>query len=153
MTLSIHESLISISVVEMDRILKDPNLLATCRRLSYGGSSGMNCALDHYQGLILSRSVDAKGIFAQYHKEYVGWALLTRETDNYSYRPEPGTVCFQIFVDGQYRRNGIGSKLLRQAKSLIPAETLLVYGSTGHYFFDRHMREGVCTSIYGRMIT
>lgn len=139
---------IHIEVVEMDKILRAPNLLATCRQLSHGGSSGMNQALDHYQALILARSVQAKGIFASHNASFVGWALLTHETDVYYYKPVPGSACFQVYVDIHSRRNGIGSRLLKAAKDLVPNEDLLVYGESGHYFFGRHMSEGVCKTVY-----
>lgn len=143
---------IHIEVVEMDKILRAPNLLATCRQLSHGGSSGMNQALDHYQTLTHARPVQAKGIFASHQARFVGWALLTHETDVYYYKPTPNCVCFQVYVEGQFRRNGIGSRLLRAAKSLVPNEDLLVYGETGHYFFGSHMREGTCQSVYDRSL-
>jgi len=139
---------ISLEIHEMNKIIRDPFLMATCRRLSHGGGSGMNQALDHYQ--TLDRSIDARGIFANLSDKYIGWALCTRETDIYYYKPVPGTAAFQIYVDPTYRRKGIGRMLLRKAKSLVPNEDLLVYGNDGHYFFGALMNEGLCSSIYER---
>jgi|SRR5579885_1978233 len=142
-TKSAMKLLLTTEVVEMDKILRDPNLLATCRRLSYGGSSGMNMALDYYQGLILSRSVDAKGIFGIYQKQFVGWALFTREDDRFYFRAEPGKACFQVFVDPQYRRNGVGSKLLQIAKELVaPNETIAAYMHSAPSFFGAPANQG-----------
>jgi len=143
------KSLLKIHVIKMDEIVRDPELLATCRTLSHGGSSGMNMALNYYEQLIQSRSVDAMGCFANYQQSCIGWALVTRETDNFHYRPATGTVCFQVYVHHTYRRNGVGTALLKKAKSLVPTENLMVYGTSGHYFFNAHLKEGLCRSVYG----
>jgi GNAT superfamily N-acetyltransferase len=140
-----------IEIVDMDRIITDPTLELECRRLSHGGSSGMNKALDHYHDVKRTdtRPIDAKGIFAKYMRQYIGWALWTRETDNYSFNPAPGRVAFQIYVNHEYRRKGIGTKLFNAAQTLVqPHEQLHVYYVSNPAFFRPFVEEGLCKDVY-----
>lgn len=117
---------LQIEVVEMDRIITDPTLESTCRRLSLGGSSGMNRALDNFRAIRTTenRSINAKAIFAKetVTQDYIGWALWTRETDSYYFLPKPGDSCFQVFVEPRFRRMGVGTQLFQAARSLANPE-------------------------------
>lgn len=140
----------SVEVIEMDRIIADPLLENTCRRLSYGGTSGMNSALNHYKTIQKTegRHIEAKGIFAKLMQEHVGWALWTRESDNYSFTPQFGFVAFQIYVAQAHRRRGVGSKLFYTAHSLLePHEKLraYLYGEPG--FFEPLRDKGLCSQV------
>jgi GNAT superfamily N-acetyltransferase len=144
-------TLIHLDTIEMDRILADPELEAECRRLSHGGSSGMNNALTHYRTVQASenRSISAKGIFARYLGDNIGWALWTRETDNYSFKPLPGHVAFQVYVALEYRRKGIGTLLFKAAQSLIqPNDVLHVYYCSNPNFFLPFKDQGLCRDVY-----
>ena len=139
-----------IETVEMDRILADDNLEVHCRRLSHGGHSGMNNALNHYHAVKRTegRSINAKGIFAKYMGEYVGWALWTRETDNYSFKPNPGQVAFQIYVNINYRRKGVGTRLFQAAQAIVqPNEMLHVYYCSNPNFFQPFKDKGLCREV------
>lgn len=142
--------LTSIEVIEMSRILTDSHLEEECRRLSHGGNSGMNRALDLYHTIRKEegRPVNAKGIFAKYAKTYIGWALWTRERDNYSFVPCRGQVAFQIFVAHEYRRKGIGTMLFQAAQRLVDAgETLRVYYYSNPNFFQPFKAAGLCGEV------
>lgn len=142
--------LLALQTVEMDQILADDNLEVHCRRLSHGGTSGMNNALNHYHAIRRTegRSINAKGIFAKYMGDYIGWALWTRETDNYSFKPAPGQVAFQVYVAANYRRKGVGTRLFHAAQSIIlPDEKLQVYFYSNPDFFRPFYDKGLCGEV------
>lgn len=143
--------LTSIEVMEMDQILADSNMEEVCRRLSHGGNSGMNRALDLYHEIRRSegRSINAKGVFAKHLTNYIGWALWTREADNYSIMsPRPGVVAFQIYVAHEHRRKGIGTMLFQAAQKLVEANELLhVYYYSNPNFFQPFKSAGLCGEV------
>jgi hypothetical protein len=143
---------ISVEITEMDAILASEALVGVCRKLSHGGGSGMNCALDHYTKIRLTenRHIEAKGIFAKlYPIGYIGWALFTREADNYQFMPIPGRVGFQIYVDLEHRRRGIGCQLFQRARDLLfPHEQLHVYLYGNPQFFQPFKDRGLCSEVY-----
>jgi len=143
--------LVRFRVVEMDQILKDTDLLTTCRRLSHGyASSGMNRALTLYQSMAdRGQSVDARGVFAKYGSQYIGWLLFTRLADDFYYTPKPNHACAQIYVHESYRRKGVGTRLLKVAKKLTtPQEKLVVYAHSNPEFFVPLMNQELCKSVY-----
>jgi GNAT superfamily N-acetyltransferase len=113
-----NADLLKTQMIEMDDILVDAALMQTARRLTLGRPSGMNAALDHYTELRTTRSIDALGIFAYYMSEPIGWALFTYETDTYEFRPENGQACAQVYVLPDYRRFGVGRKLIKMVAKL-----------------------------------
>lgn len=142
--------MLAIETVEMDRVLADSDLEVHCRRLSHGGSSGMNKALNYYHDVrrTQGRTINAKAIFAKYMSEYIGWALWTRETDNYSFKPSPGQVAFQIYVAHNYRRKGVGTRLFQAAQAIVqPDELLHVYYCSNPNFFQPFKEQGLCREV------
>lgn len=110
----------------------------------------MNRALDHYHAVRRTegRPVNAKGIFAKYMGKYIGWALWTRETDNYSFVPCRGQVAFQIYVAHEYRRKGVGTMLFHAAQRLVDTgETLRVYYYSNPHFFQPFKDAGLCGEV------
>lgn len=137
------ETEIHLEVIEMDRILKDPNILALARNLTLHSDSGMNRALNLYQVLSQTRSVKAKGIFAYYGTSLakaVGWILVTQECDAmYFSGQQIGTACIQVYVAEEYRRQHIGTKLINKATEIINAESFCVYAGDNLNFFAPFM--------------
>jgi GNAT superfamily N-acetyltransferase len=140
MTISFDSEKLSIKSVEMDDVLKDADLLATVRRLTLGGNSGMNVALDYYLILKTTRSVRAHAIIAYHDDEAIGWALLTRESDKHSFQERIGHACIQVYVARPYRRNGVGCSLLKTATELYE-DTIHVYEWSEPKFFSLFMGE------------
>jgi GNAT superfamily N-acetyltransferase len=136
-----NADLLKTQMIEMDDILADDNLMQTARRLTLGRPSGMNAALDHYTTLCATRSVDALGIFAYYMNEPIGWALFTYETDCYEFRPEEGQACAQVYVLPDYRRFGVGRKLIKMTAKLGNPGIVKVYHHSNYRFFDPLMKE------------
>lgn len=124
---------------EMDDILTTPFLLESARRLTLHPRSGMNGALNTYQYVSQSRScsIDALGIFAYYLDQPIGWALFTYESDGTSFHPDnKETCCGQVFVQPEYRRKGIGKRLLSMAARLAVPDTMVVYAWEDLKFFN-----------------
>jgi len=126
---------VKLKIIEMDEIVSTPSLLATARRLTLSPSSGMNNALDYYRELYKQRSVDALGIFAYHQQKAVGWALFTFEDDRFDFTAKDGHICSHIFVDPDYRRIGIGSKLMNKVAQMATPDTINVYAWSNRGFF------------------
>ena len=116
---------LSLKNFEMDLILKTTYLYTIARSLTISPGSGMNRALDYYQVLLPTRSINARGFFAFYDELAIGWALLTYESDEMCFQPKPGHACVQVFVRHDYRRNGIGGTLVRMAEQAKAADTII----------------------------
>lgn len=146
-----HQEL-NIKVVEMDEIIRSNELLATVRRLSLGGYSGMNVALNAFIRDMLLRSIDAKAILMYNGEEAVGWALYSRDvaTDHWRFNANDGSICFQVYVNPTYRRMGIGSRLMKAAISLSKGAVIKVYESDAPAFFALHKDQAEnLQNIYG----
>lgn len=128
-------------IIEMDIILKDPNLLAVARSLTIHSSSGMNSALNYFQGIIQSRPVRAHGIFAYEDGVAVGWTLFTQESDQMCFVAREGHTCAQVYVKPAYRLKGIGKKLIRMAEELSKDSVLNVYAHDNMSFFGRFIQQ------------
>ena len=125
----------------MDEIVSTPSLLATARGLTLSPSSGMNNALDYYRELHKQRSVDALGVFAYYQRTAVGWALFTYEDDKFDFIAKDKHICSHIFVDPDYRRLGIGSKLINKVAQMAAPDTMNIYAWSNKCFFYPLMKQ------------
>lgn len=124
------------SIIEMDDILRTPYLMDTCRRLSLGPGYGMNRCLDRYSQIVQQRSVDATGVIAFYQNIPIGWLLYTYEHDCMSFIGYNGEAACHLYVDGAWRRLGIGTKLLHLAVRMADPDTLRVYAHENEAFFN-----------------
>ena len=100
----------------------------------------MTRSIECYERLIQERSVDATGIFAFYQGKPVGWLLYTYETDCVSFRPwerdNSNEAAAHIFVAEEWRRLGIGTRLLQMAAKMAEPDTLRVYAHENQSFFQ-----------------
>lgn len=137
----INPNLLRISIIDMDDVLQTPYLEEACRRLSHGPGYGMNNSLNYYKKLLKERSVDACAIMAFYNGPVVGWLMYSYEDDCVSYRPKTDEAVAHIFVEQQWRRCGIGTKLLQMASRMAWPETLRVYPWEEREFFNPIMEQ------------
>lgn len=140
-----------IIVVEMDNVLRIPELYEAVRALTISRSSGMNHALNGFEDVMEERSIDAKAVIAYLNGVPVGWALLSSDpaTGHYNFTSNK-SLCFQVFVNPIYRRMGIGSKLLSKATEVADEQEMKVYESDAPSFFRLHRSEGKKVfNIYG----
>lgn len=121
-------------VVPMDQILNTPELLAVARKLTLKPGSGMNSALDIYTRISHFMTVDALGIFALYRGTYIGWCMLTAESDGVEFRAQ-GDLCTHVYVQTDYRRQGVGTQLMNKAIQLAGTNPIKVYGYNNYPFF------------------
>lgn len=131
----INHNLLRLKTIEMDDIVSDNELLSVARYLTIFPSSGMNKALDYYRELHKERSVNALGIFAYHMAMPIGWALFTYESDAYSFDPVEGQACAQIFVQPEYRRQGVGSELIKLVGKMAQPDIVKVYDYENYSFF------------------
>jgi GNAT superfamily N-acetyltransferase len=139
--------MITLHTYEMDVILRNELLLATARGLTLYSTSGMNIALNLFQSLMDQKSIKAKGIFAYKGEVAVGWCLLTQEADGMDFAPVEGYSCVQIYVDEQYRRQGIGAIMLKEAVALAPGQMIKCYHWSNPTFFNPFCKTGVFQSL------
>jgi GNAT superfamily N-acetyltransferase len=125
---------VRLRAIEMDEIIRSPELLKVARQLTISPDSGMNEALNHYIG-IEDRSIDAFGIFAYHLEKPIGWALFTYESDNFDFTPEPGYVCAHVYVKPIHRRRGVGTQLIGMCEKLAQPDILCVYEWSAREFF------------------
>lgn len=135
MSRTFNPAFLKIVLIDMDDILRNQHLVTMCRTLSLGGTSGMNICLNEYADLLKTRSVDACGIFAHYLDIPVGWCLYTYEDDYFCFRPEEGEVASHIYVHEQWRRLGIGTRLIQLATKMAEPDALRVYAHNNYDFF------------------
>lgn len=151
--------MIEYKTVEMDRLLKDPNLLAAARNMTLHSYSGMNSALNYYQAIIQGRSVRAYAIFAYDDggEEYIsltgitrkfverggpiGWALVSKESDNLCFTAKEGHACAQVYVEPSYRLKGIGRQLIKLAEQVSKDDIISVYAHNNVGFFQSFMTQ------------
>jgi GNAT superfamily N-acetyltransferase len=135
MSVSFNPAFLKITIIDMDDILRNQHLMTMCRTLSLGGNSGMNACLGAYSKLIETRSVDSCGIFAYYLDIPVGWCMYTYEDDQFCFRPKEGEAVSHIYVHEQWRRLGIGGRLIQVAQKMAMPDVLRVYEHNNYSFF------------------
>jgi predicted acetyltransferase len=121
MTVDLKRDL-TIRVKSFNEIANDKDLLKNLRKLTLDHFSGMNHELNSFEKIAKTREVKAKVILAYVSEELVGWALMSRESSDYYFkRSQSGFkshqgVLFEIFISYLYRRQGIGSEIIKIAR-------------------------------------
>jgi GNAT superfamily N-acetyltransferase len=122
---------LTVRVRDFNLVAKSPGLIKKLRRLTLNPYSGMNNELTVLLDRIKTRPVEAKVILGYLNSELVAWALLSKEQSDFwfinhsdGYVPSYGTL-FEVYVDPNHRRKGIGSILLKAAKRKIGAANTL----------------------------
>ena len=113
---------LKIRTEEFNEVAEKPELLNRLRSLTLHPNSGLNYEMNHLLRDAKTRTVNAKVLLAYRKRELVGWALLSREKTDFTfarsfagYTPDQGSM-LQIFVNPDYRRQGIGSALVKAAR-------------------------------------
>ena len=109
---------LTIRVQDFNIVAGKLELLKKLRKLTICPYSGMNYELNNFEKICKIRQVKCKIFTAYSDKKLVGWAMLSREPTGYfgdKFNPEDGSL-FEVFVDLNYRHQGIGSALIKSAK-------------------------------------
>jgi GNAT superfamily N-acetyltransferase len=152
-TVNYNPSLLRFETMEMDDVIDSPTWTEELRRLTLGRPSGMNAALDYYQILRQTQSVDALAVVAKYpwyDFQAIGWLLFTYENDgwNLAADKEKTRAGAQVYIQQNFRRHGIGSRLIRMAAALAMPDPLRVYHWSNYDFFDPLMKQhsNICSA-------
>ena len=132
---------LKINIIDMDDILRNPHLMSTCRALSKGDNHGMHICLEGYTKLLKERSVDACGIFAHYLDIPIGWLMFSYERDYVMFQSSENEAVCQLYVHHDWRRLGIGTRLIHLASRMANPDTLRVYEHNEYDFFRPLIRK------------
>jgi GNAT superfamily N-acetyltransferase len=134
---------LTIRCLDFNIVLTKPELLSVLRKLTLYPYSGMNHELNSLECLSRIRPVKSQVLLAYYEQKLAGWALLSRETSTYgfhkaSFKNGDG-VLFEVFVEDEYRRKGIGTELIQVARRKANGDRLCVspWNSTSDMFYDK----------------
>lgn len=123
---------LTIRSVDFNLIAKKPSWIDKLRKLTLHSYSGMNYELNHLLQDIPFKKVKARVILAHHHKELAGWGIISNEDSNFGfagakvpYSSSHGWL-FEVYVDLNHRRKGIGSEIFRKAQKLIKNDNICV---------------------------
>lgn len=123
---------LTIRVVDFNLVAQQPKLVEKLRELTLAPYSGLNFEMNRMLRDVKDRSVNCKTLLAYRFDKLIAWAILSKEdTDfdfinsNTGFRPEDGHL-FQVFVDAQYRKQGIATELFKTAKKIVGSDVLCV---------------------------
>ena len=139
---------LKIKTIDMNRVLKDSKLFKTLRSLTlrptWEGPSGMNSELTNFKEIAKTRKVEAKAITAYLNGSMIGWSLCSKEASDFPFMN--GTfggkgVLFQVFVDHRFRRQGVGTALLRRARRVFKEKLCVCpWDDRSYSFFEKHKK-------------
>lgn len=136
---------LTVRTMDFNLVAQQPELLAKLRKLTLDPYSGLNHELDRMLEDVKTRSVNCQVILAYRFSNLVGWAILSKETTTYNFmrsgdgfNSENG-VLFQVFVDPEYRRQGIATEIYKKAQQLANNEILHIcpWDTRSHYFYEK----------------
>lgn len=135
---------LTVRTMDFDLVAKQPELVRKLRKLTLDPYSGLNHELTQMLTAAETRSVQCKVILAYRFRKLVGWAILSKETTTYRFSRSPTGfnaehgVLFQVYVDPEYRRQGIASEIYKKAQALANRELIHVcpWDSRSHYFYE-----------------
>jgi GNAT superfamily N-acetyltransferase len=113
---------LTIRALDFNLLPQHPELVKQLRKLTLHPYSGLNKELTLLFRLMESRPVQSQILLAYRNQKLVGWALLSKErsymvfSNTHShFEPEDGML-FEVFIHPDYRRQGIGSELMKVAR-------------------------------------
>ena len=89
------------------------------KKLTLNHWSGMTYELNNFEKISKTRIVNARIIIVEDNDKIIAWALLSKENSDFAFdkRYHPSTErLFQVYVSRDFRRQGIGSQLLKLAR-------------------------------------
>lgn len=127
-----NSSNLTIRSLDFNLLPSHPQLVKQLRKLTLHPRSGMNREMNVLFKIIEKRPVEAQVLLAYRSTKLVAWALLSREHSNMvfsntwkHFEPTDGMLV-EIYVDPTYRRQGIGSVLMKVARRKAGSRQLCV---------------------------
>ncbi len=123
---------LTIRTIDFNLIVSRPEFCKKLKKLTLHADSGLNYELDNLLKISKQRKINAKVLTAYHKKSLIGWALLSKENSNFCfYNTLDGFdasqgVLFEVYVDPEYRRRGVGTTLIRTAKKCIGKDQLFI---------------------------
>jgi len=135
---------LTVRVQDYNIAAQNPEFIGALRLLTLSRFSGMNHELDSFANISLERDVKCKIITAYHTNELVGWALLSEEQSTFDFsrvdcfNPEHGLM-FQVYVQPQYRRQGIAAELMKVANTFSNGKKLWAcpWDETSFHFYGK----------------
>lgn len=134
---------LNISVLSLSEIADNNDLISKIRDLTLNPYSGMNWELDNLLPQTKYRDVNCKAILCYFESQMIGWALLSQEPSDFGFYnsdgfdPKRDGALFEVYVRPDYRRFGVGTKLLEKAREIADGINLCIcphdYKSTAFY--------------------
>lgn len=131
-------------VIDFNLVARRPALLEKLRKLTLSPNSGLNYELDRLLVDTDLRTVNCKVLLAYKFDTLVAWALLSKEGTDFpfvgslnGFNKEDGWM-FQVFVDPDYRRQGIASELYLMAQRYIGDEVICIcpWDNASYHFYS-----------------
>jgi GNAT superfamily N-acetyltransferase len=123
---------LTIRTVDFNLVAQQPRLVEKLRELTIAPYSGLNYELTRMLKDAEERTVNCKILLAYRFDKLIAWGILSKEDTNFDFvnsdtgfKVEDGHL-FQVFVDPNYRKQGIASELFQVAKKLVGNEVLCV---------------------------
>lgn len=135
---------LTVRVSDFNLVAQRPAVIKKLRTLTLNSTSGLNNEIDNLLNLVKRRPVDCKIIRAYLDSKLVGWAILSRENSDFNF---PNTdngfssdqgVLFEVYVHPEYRRKGVGTKIIETAKKKSGKQPICLcpWNSTSRAFFN-----------------
>ena len=134
---------LTIRVEDYNLVADRSGFLQQLRKLTLHPYSGMNCELNRFERVRKTRPVDVKILTAYRNEQLVAWAIMSREPSDFdflntgSFHSGDG-ILFEVFVDPKFRKQGIGSELIKDARRRANGTRLCVcpHDSVSEKFFN-----------------
>jgi ribosomal protein S18 acetylase RimI-like enzyme len=137
-------SALTVRVSDFNLLAQKPGAIRKLRRLTLHSGSGMNYELDNLLSLAKQRPVSCKILRAYQEKSLVGWAFLSKEKSDFNFaNTDDGYnviqgVLFEVYVDPDHRRKGVGTKLIEVAQRKCGTQRICIcpWDSSSRLFYN-----------------
>jgi GNAT superfamily N-acetyltransferase len=138
---------IKIENVPFNSIINNQDLINRLRKLTLHGEdeldSGMLYELDRLLYEASFRTIDCQLLIVYLEQTVVAWAIFSKEGSDFDFMSghfeSDSGILFELYVDPDYRRCGIGSTLIKKAKQQAGDQKLVVspWDSSSSHFFSK----------------
>ena len=138
---------LTIRTIDFNLVAQQPKLVAKLRELTITPWSGLNYEMDRMlQDVQEGKSVNCQTLLAYRFDKLIAWAIMSKENTNFhfvnsdtGFKADDGWL-FQVFVEKDYRKQGIATELFNAAKKMAGEEVLCVcpHDKKSTDFYTKH---------------